>query len=309
MSGLSRSLYRIEQARKVRLRLLDELRDLQREGRALRKAVEQTLANASEGVRATFAGEVAAASAWLGLGVPTSSVDMDTAVPNANRVRDEIADAVKAGRERHAALVIAFTQKADEMGRRLSADLAEAECGYLAVHALLESWFPDATADFDAQLARSKQFLSTDRYGDLAPMVDHFAPETSELAALAKVLDEKHQDRLYLLDGLLVTCHKLGFAITLRPTDEERQPTQAPLRVSVDTLDRGKIDFTITLDDIQSDSNMIDTYCPKEFGILSRQLEEEFGVATKFSVGDPAVQPIGRAMDERDQPSELQLDW
>jgi hypothetical protein len=73
----------------------------------------------------------------------------------------------------------------------------------------------------------------------------------------------------------------------------------------VDTLDRGRVAFTLSLEDISSFSEIVQDRCFEEFGQLSRYLEEAFGIQTQFRLADGELPPKLRHKGELDLPTDI----
>lgn len=301
MSGHSYTAFLLAQEQKERLRILDAIRRQEGEANELRAAIHDALAGAAEGIKATFAREVASAERWMSRSTLTV-VSPQASIAEATSGQAERQRTIEAGRAAHRELLVALTRKADEMGRHLGAQLVEVESGYLECRGLVKGWFPEEATAFDRSLDQARMFLASGHYGDLEPLLARLSAERIDANTRASTLEEQHQQRLYVLQALLQTCRKFRFRILEEPAEDALGPSIDPLIVRVDTLDKGKIDFTLSLDKIESNSNMISSYCPREFGLLSERLKQNFGVMTKFEVGEEDAPPIGLARDELDLP-------
>jgi hypothetical protein len=297
MSGRKCSEFQLQQERTEKLRLLQSLTSLHAEVQSLKERTATLLDTVSGGVRASFPNEVHSAQQWLsqidfpdikGFGMDTNSVTLRT-------TNSKLEQAAVQGRQARETLTIAFTQKADELGRRLAGRLAEVERIFISRQQLLRLWCDEAqTQRWERTLQEARQLLDTERYPTLAPLLDALAQELRAQGQRAEEQEDKHQKRLYLLKALRQVCAEMGFQEVSDVRRERAGDRSSSIFLTVDTMDRGQIDFTLSLDQISTFAGIDDNYCFAEFGKLSRALEEEFGVQTQFRPvdGTPAPQLI-----------------
>ncbi|MBM3239023.1 hypothetical protein FJZ31_22245 [Candidatus Poribacteria bacterium] len=307
MSGRKCSKFRLQREREEKLRLLQTLNNLHAEVNALKERLATVLADASEGLRSTFVKEVKDTQQWLNrLNLPDiSRLSMDTDLAALNPVREQLEQAVAHGRRFQETLTVAFTKKADEMGQRLAKRLAEVERFYLSRQQLLRLWFEEEqTRQGEQKLRESHRLLDEERYAALEQML---AEIEKDIAAKVKFADEqenKHQKRLYLLKALRQVCAEMGFEEVSKPRYEQEGDRGSRILLTVDTLDRGRIAFTLSLDGISSFSEIADDRCFEEFGQLSQYLEEEFGIETKFRLAEGEPAPKLKQKGELDLPQD-----
>jgi len=284
MSGRKESEYRLREERERKLRLVQRVGSLHSEVEALKQRIEAALAGASSGLRATFAAEVERAERWVkqlelpkrsGLGMNASDAALNAARKDLERLSAE-------GQEVHEALAVALTRKADEMGKQLSRRLARARTLYLGRQELLRLWFPQQAAAWERELEEAERLLSREQYKKAEEALAAIEGGISEKTPVAGQQEEKHQKRLYLVESLRQVCRDLGFKEIAAPRPEQESQRGSPIRFTVDTRAQGQIAFTITLEGISSDSEVLEDRCLDEFGQLSKILEEEFGVQTEF---------------------------
>jgi len=196
----------------------------------------------------------------------------------------------------------ALNEQADAMGRELANRLATFEVEWHARRELLQQWRkPEEVEHWVKTITNLKRLFGEQAYRDmemaLSLAISNFASEVSEV----EVLEAKHQKRLYLLDALQRVCKSMGFQ-EIQPSISEN-PEQRGSRIiyQVDTLDRGKINFYLSLDNISSGSNLGTEYCFEEFDKLSLQLQEKFGVMTHFEP-EQGKRPIKIEKNEKTEP-------
>ncbi|MCL6533665.1 MAG: hypothetical protein K6U12_10370 [Armatimonadetes bacterium] len=289
MSGVKYSGFRLRQEREQRMRLLQEINTLSGELRALQTHLQTTIDNASEGLRTTFSDKVAQAQAWLrSLTFPnTEQLDMSTDTARLNEVRQQLNQIAARGRQLQETLTFAFTQKADEMGRRLAQQLATAEQVYLGRQELLRLWFGEQTTqNYEQRLSEARRLLDAERYSELEPSLNAFQSEVARQSQEAEQLEEKHQKRLYLLKALRQVCADMGFREITPPRFEEEDNRRSRILFTVDTFDRGRIEFKLSLEQVSAFSEIASDRCFEEFDELSQFLDEAFGIQTEFRMKD-----------------------
>ena len=109
---------------------------------------------------------------------------------------------------------------------------------------------------------------------------------------------------MYLLKALRQVAADLHFTEITQPHFEKPSERGSRIVFSVDTHDRGQIDFHLTLDGLGSFSEMADNQCPVEFGELSKQLDERFGIQTQFRPVTGESTPELRRKSEKELPDD-----
>jgi hypothetical protein len=294
MSGVKCSEFRLRQEREQRMRLLQEINNLVSELHALEKHLHTVIVSASEGLRTTFSSEVNQAEAWLGsLSVPQSALlDVNGDIAYLRQIQQQLTKQVKRGRELQESLTVAFTQKADELGRRLAQQLAQAEQSYLSRQELLKQWLGEqASQSYQQRLSEARCLLEEERYGELEQYLREFQTEISHRIREVEQLDEQHRKRLYLLKALRQVCADMGFQEIAPPRFEEEGNCRSRILLTVDTFDRGRIEFKLSLEQISACSEIASDRCFEEFDLLSQFLDEAFGVQTEFRMEDGSRPP------------------
>lgn len=307
MSGRKYSEFRLQREREEKLKLAQDIGNLHSEVSALQKRVVSMLEEASEGLRTTFAQEVQQAQRWLdqldpphvkGLGIDT---DLSVLQATCNEL-EQIAGKARQVRE---TLAVAFTQKADEMGKRLVRRLAEVERAYIGHRQLLELWSgPSRVQEWDNALQLARQMLNAEKYAPLEVQLKETEKQLDREIKWGKEQEDKHQKRLYLLKALRQVCAEMGFDEVAGPQYEQQENRASNVVYTVDTLDRGKIQFTLSLERISSFSEIADERCFEEFGKLSQYLQDQFGIHTGFYWPGEQPPPIGNADEEKVLPNE-----
>lgn len=307
MSGRKCSEYQLQQERAERLRLLQTLANLRSEANGLRERVQGMLSSASPGLRSTFSAEVQRAERWLTpLELPEAATfDMTTSRDVVDTAHRRLQLATAEGRRAFADLTLAFTQKADALGCQLAARLAEAERSEISHRELIGRWFGrDAAAAIQGRVDEARGLLDTEQYATLEQALVVLDRDLEGKGKEADLQEEKHQKRLYLLKALRQVCAEMGFEDE-PPRFETEGQLASRIVLKVDTVDRGRIDFYLTLDGISSLSELAEGRCFEEFSKLSQFLDEEFGVQTEFKMesGEPIPRLIQKG--ELDFPDDV----
>lgn len=310
MSGVKCSELRLRQQQQQRMQLLQEINNLASEIRALQAHLQSTIDRASEGLRRTFSREVAQVQEWLSALdiLDTSQLDMNTRETQLNQVRQQLNQSVINGRQIQEILTVALTQKADKMGRRLAQQLAAAEQTYLGRQELLRQWFGEqATQSYEQRLSEARHMLDTECYSELEPFLSAFQSEVTHRIREAEQMEEKHQKRLYLLKALRQVCADMGFQEIAPPRFEEEGNRRSRILFAVDTFDRGKIEFKLSLEQISAFSEISSDRCFEEFDTLSQFLDEAFGIQTDFRMEDGARPPRLIRKGEAELPDDSEM--
>lgn len=307
MSGWKASQFRLQREREEKQRQVQRLAGLHGELTGLRTRVATALRRVSEGLRATFSTEVQSAEGWLG-GLDLPNIDdlgMDSAPGALADAEARLRQAVETGRRLHRTLTVAFAQRADEMGKRLAQDLAEVEGTYVSREELLRLWFGEAqTRAWQDVLKRAQGMLAHEEYAALEKVLRDLRAEIQHNARIAEAQEDKHQKRLYLLKALRQACAEMGFREMSGPGYEREGERGSRILLTVDTMDRGQIAFTLSLDTVSSFSEIAENRCFEEFDEISRYLEQQFGIHTKFRPEAGAPEPRLIRKGEMDLPGD-----
>jgi hypothetical protein len=305
MSGRKVSEFQLRKEREEKLRLVQRVAGLRGEVAALSAAVEAALEGASPGLRSTFSTEVAGARRWMqALVLPApSSVGMSAGNAALEQARGELERAAADGRRHQQALAVAFTQKADEMGRRLAGRLAEVEGFHAGRRQLLGLWFPSGrNAAWEARLAEAGRLAGAEQYTRAEEALAEIQADLDKAVERAEAQEHLHQKRLYVLKAVRQVCADMGFVETADPRYEREGDRGSPILLRVDTVNQGHIAFSLKLDGIGSFSEAAEGRCFEEFDALSKFLEDEFGVQTEFNMADGSPRPALKTAEAKQLP-------
>jgi len=294
MSGNKYAEFRLQEEQAAKLGLLQEIQQTKAEAEALRDRITNALAGASPGLRETFHRETQAARGFLqSLHLPeTGRLNLDSALETLRTVQQQLRDAVSKGREVHKAVVVAYTQRADDLGKQSSERWAEVELLYLSRKTLLNWWCGESqTLAWEAKLKAAQASIAEQRYNDAERALGDLRTELQEKGALAQAQEEKHQKRLYLLKALQQVCAEMRFKVVDGPRPEREDDRGSRILYTVDTLDRGKIVFALSLDMVNSFSEVEDAHCFEDFDRLSEFLDKKFGILTQFESEEGKTRP------------------
>ena len=307
MSGIKVSNYQLQREREEKLRLVGSVSSAHSEVKGLRARVAELVGSASPGLRATFATQVAQAQAWLdGLDLPElRGLGMNATNDALSAAQNQLRRAAAEGRRFQEALTVAFTEKADEMARGLARRLAEVEQLFLKAQELLRLWRrQEELAAWEQAFQEMRRLLAREQYAQLEPALSALERELAAAAKSAEEREHQHQKRLYLLKSLRQVCAELGFQEVAEPRYEREGERASAIRFTVDTVDRGRIAFTLTLEGISSDSPVAGHHCGDEFEAIAKFLEEQFGIETNFKMADGSPLPHLKHRGEKDLPED-----
>mgnify|MGYP003701862277 CR=1 FL=1 len=312
MSGKKYSAVQLQRERQEKLKLRQHLDSLETEKVALYQQLDDTKNNMSDGLRATFSQEVNAAQQWLAKARsatdPYYDYGADSELSDLKIAYDRKRQVTATGRGHLKSLQLTLTQKADAMGQALAKQVADANQQLLQQQHVLQLWCGDnSMSAWQQTLAHANQLLATEHYGTLQKLLTQLQKELKEKGDWASAQEEKHQRRLYLLKALRQVAAELGFAELDTPTFENNDDRGSRILLSVDTYNQGHIDFYLTLEGLASFSEMGQERCPVEFGTLSQQLEEQFGVQTCFNSVEGSPEQALRQKGEKELPDDSSL--
>ena len=307
MSGEKYSEYRLRRERAERLQLEQRIGSLQAECQALQARAFEMVAGVSEGLRTTFSAEVQQAQRWLDtceasdLGKPAGEPGLD----GLRAAQQQLDRALSQGREVLQTLTVALTQKADELGRRLAGRLARVEQAALARQTADRAvvW-PAGNRSNRTRYCRCSNApggRAIHRLG--AGGVDTGFPAGRARQARRATGGEAPETAVSA-EGTATDMP--GDAIRggkACPASRRQDDRGAPMVYEVDTFDRGKITFRLTLERISTFAEVAEDRCFEEFDAISEFLEENFGIETEFQMADGSPRPIGRKKGEKDEPT------
>jgi hypothetical protein len=307
MSGRKYSDFQLRREREQKLRLVQGTAHSYAEAQALVGRITATLGSASDGLRSTFPHETKKANEWLQnlrLG-KLRGYDTESDLSRLREAKTRLDRIVTSGREIQTTLLVAFTQKADVIGKRLAKHLAETEQLYLHHEALLRLWFGEPqTKAWSETLQAARHLSDNEQYPEAERIITALRQQFTDKGVYAETQENKHQKRLYLLKAIRQVCADMGFKEMSPPRYEYEEDRGSRIVLKVDTLDRGHIEFMLSLDSISSWSELSEGRCFEEFGQLSQFLESEFGIQTQFKMADCAPVPKLKQKGELHLPSD-----
>jgi hypothetical protein len=305
MSGKKYTQVQLQRERQEKLDLLQSLQSLLAECTALRKQLEDQVNGMSEGLRSTFNAEVAASRQWLHGTTLVDTYSMDHRLDDLRQAQRRQEQITNAGRTCLKNLQLALTQKADAIGRAVAEQRVTVTQFLLQYGEVLRLWYgAEAVAAWESKLEQAAQWLDTDHYHEAEGQLSALHSELQAKASQATNWEAQHQRRLYLLKALRQVAADLHFTEITQPSFEKSGERGSRIVFSVDTHDRGRIDFHLTLDGLGSFSEMADNQCPVEFGTLSKQLDERFGIHTQFRPVTGESTPELRRKGEKERPDD-----
>ncbi len=307
MSGRKCSEFRLQREREEKLRMLQSLGNLHAEVTGLKARIRTLLEGMSEGLRTTFAADMHQAQHWLAQVAPPDiqALGMDTDVARLQTTQATLEQVASQGRQMQERLTVTLTQRADDMGQHLAKRFAEVEQRYIGRQQLLALWYGEEHSQrWERTLHEAQHMLGEEHYAALARLLEDTALEMETQIQWAEGQEAKQQKRLYLLKALRQVCTEMGFDGTHQPRYEREGDRGSRILFTVDMLDRGRIAFTLSLDDISSFSEITQDHCFEEFGELSQYLEEAFGIHTQFRLADGEPVPELLRKGELDLPAD-----
>jgi len=307
MSGRKYSEYWLQREREEKMRLLQELRNLHAALEGYIKSIKKLLDTASEGLKSSFPQETQQAERFLATTkVPNiSEFNMNTSNSKITSTRDSISELCRKAGDIFKALSIAYTKKADELGKRRAGELAEVEQLLSGTRDLIASWFKEErVAQFESSIEDGHRMLESEQYHELESKIKELKRTIEEQAKEAEKLQEKHEKRLYFLQAVRQVCKEMGFGEIEEPHHEKEGDLSSPIVFLVDTYDLGLIKFHLALDKVTAHSEIVEGKCFEEFGELSRFLIEEFGFKQGFTDSDGNPIPLHKKKGELQEPGD-----
>lgn len=202
-------------------------------------------------------------------------------------------------------LQLALTEKADAIGRAVAEQQIAVNQHLLQNTDVLQLWNgQDAVAAWKLRLEQATQLADSEHYPEAEAQLSALHSELHAEVSEATKKETQHQRRLYLLTALRQVVADLHFTEITQPNFEKPQERDSRIVFSVNTHDRGRIDFHLTLEGLGSFSAMADNQCPVEFGTLSKQLNDQYGIQTRFRPVTGEATPELRRRGEQELPDD-----
>lgn len=251
-----------------------ELRRANDAAAAVRSQLRELQASASSGLRATFGDEDRDARIWL------ASPVAETTDEPANLWKH-----VREGRRLAEVLSKAYGEKARDIGARQRADLAAFRGELESARDRFQRWHASlavSNEDWQKRHDELRDLVGRQHHGKFGDQLTRYRKELGNCIEGVEKLEEQEQKRDYVIKALRQTVSDLFWREVDAPHLERPNDPASRVLYRVDTVTRGTIDFSIGLEKIESDSNILDSHCMDEFGRLSKHLQERFAVQTEF---------------------------
>lgn len=310
MSGYKYSDFSLALERARKHEHLQRIRNAYSEAQGLSERISEQIESASEGLLETFVEETARAQRWLEqLELPNlQRLGMRTSLGILQDIRAELDQVVARGRRVQKVLSVSFTQKADALGQELAGRLADLEGRFAAARELLRLWLAEEDREaLEEDLREGRRLLDLEYYTELRQLLTRLAGWLEDKTSWAERQEDMHQKRLYLLQALRQVCADMGFEEVAAPEFEGPGDRGSRIRFVVDTIDRGQISFSLSLEGLNSFSEIADDRCFEEFGRISQYLEKEFGIQTRFHTADGEPLPKLIRKGEMDLPDDAAM--
>lgn len=284
MSGVKCSPVELARQRREKLALVREVDTLHGQAKGLVKHLKQVLLGASEELLSTFIDDVEQAKTVLKEArLPdVSKLDMDSSTDDLKKAKSTLSRVVEQVTASHTRLSDAFGKKANEMGRGLAKESSDTERLLAGGEDLLSKWYPkEQVAAWRNQLRRAADRLQAQEYGGLEETFRTVQGELQASIRDAESREEKHQRRRYVLTSIHKLCRSKGFNCIEKPHLEDPNDRGSRAIMVFDTSG-GKIEFSLDLDGIHTESQLNGSRCWDDFGELSQNLDEMFGIKTDF---------------------------
>jgi len=306
--GTKFSKFRLKQERERKIQLIQSMKKRHVELQGLRDTLRETLGSVSDGMRSSFAMETKAAEQWLqSTGIPEiTSLGTASDVSRINNVVSQLDLACAKARQLQEQCVLAYTQKANTVGQKLGQNLTETKQAFLQYRQALQLWCDEkALNEWLKHLKTIESLIKTEHYTNVETQLNTLKQEIIKKGKEVEAQEEKQQKRLYLLKALRQMCTDMGFKETKAPIYEDSNKRDSRITFNVDTLDRGKITFSLALDGIICDSEIDHTRYDliEEFSALTEYLENKFGIITNFRLADGSPLPKLKQKGEKDLPT------
>ncbi len=166
----------------------------------------------------------------------------------------------------------------------------------------LTAWGVDHTEQWTRRIGAVRQLLAAEQWSHAESEIERLNVAVDTAEASVEELEQKHQQRLYLLQAIRQVCADMGFAEVEAPAFQTAGVKTSPITFTVDTWDRGVIQFLLRLDGLTVHSDISQDHCFEEFSQISEYLSDQYGIQTSFRMPEGADRPRLRQRGEMEEP-------
>jgi hypothetical protein len=307
MSGRKCSTVSFDATREQKRQLLNQIDVQRRSAEGIRGQVLQALHDTTRGLRAHFSNESERARLWIEQAdavVSTPQLSLSSSLSDVSQQAHEYTLMMSEGVKVQEHLQESFVKQAGELRAEGAKQIFAVETLLGRGQGLIASWF-GSTEVRRAQdsISDLHEHLRLDRLGEVSRLASSLEQDLSAKLSSADENQAKYDQRLYVLKALRQVCAEMGFKELAPPRAERPDDLKSRIILTVDTLNRGEVSFYLSLESIEADSCISKSHCFEEFGQLSAQLAEAFGVMTKFQMTDGKSDPKLRRKGELEEPT------
>jgi hypothetical protein len=307
MSGRKYSTINLDREREQKQQLLNQINQHRRGIEGVRNQIRNALAEATQGVKAFFATDAQEAERWLKSVDSLESLRSGSWSSNRSKLTErsnKLQSLASQGFTLRNRVEEAFIHRAGELRAEGAKKIFEAESLISCGEELIRTWFGSGEVDnFRARVGQLREELEGDRLEQVAQLSKSLNSDLAAKLQSAEVNESKHQSRLYVLKALRQVAANMGFRELGKPKFSTPGDRNSCIVLKVDTINRGEVTFYLSLEAIEADSCISQTHCFEEFGRLSKQLAETFGVATEFKIGGGEAAPKLKRKGELEEPT------
>lgn len=307
MSGRKCSTITFDQERAQRQQILGKINNHTMDVEGIRRQIEGALADASLGVKEFFVTHTNNAERWIEAVDRLKSspaLSLSTSQSKLSERLSKLESVAKEGRSLEKHLEQAFIHKTGELRANGAKQIFNADSLLRRGEELLRLWFDSEEVDnFQTRLLRLRQELEADRLEEVAQLSASLNQDLSKKVQSAEANEAKHQSRLYVLKALRQVAANMGFSEVGSPKFSTEGDRSSRIAFTVDTFNRGEVTFYLSLEGIEANSCISQTHCFEEFGQLSKDLAQTFGVQTKFLMSDQQSEPKLIRRGELEEPT------
>ena len=317
MSGRKKTKVKVRPEVAEALRLRQRMQSLQGEIKRLGTNVQNLLDRVPQEARSRLGGQEMSSRQWLDLlrgtgasdagRTPTQTIDVGPGadIQKLQGTVRELEQTAEEGRRAQEVLVVAGSPEQSETAQRLARRLAEVRALCASAEDVVRQWHGEQVVlQWHEALQSADRMLMREEYGKLESSLAALEHDLTAKRGTGEEQEGKHQKRLYVLKALRQVCAEMGFEELADPRFEQAGNRGSRILLTVDTLGRGKIAFSLSLDGISTRSEIADDRCFEDFGRLSEYLGEQFGVETHFRTDDGTEIPKLRAKGEMEEPQD-----
>jgi len=287
MSGVKYSSYEIQRELRERQKCMSRLNELKRNIDAIRERINNMLNKMPEGVKDSFSSDIKSVQNWMKEKLADFYGEMGSS--KLKNIIDEYEKIKEKGENALSTLVEVLEVKREEKAKELMKNYERLKAEISGYIPLFKKWKSEEYEKIKEKENAIISLINKENFRESEGKIDDLKEEINRMKMETSELEEKDNQRRYVLEALRKVCKDMGWEE--KEIENLENPKEAII-FKVDTYSSGTMTFYISLEKIKVYSPLVkdDGTCIKEFNKVSEKLKG-LGVETKFKMEGDGEEP------------------